>query len=124
MGDDEQLTGVIQAKEASDIEERFARALYKLQRTFTYEYDVDTAVSIPGEQRVVDFIVDVGGIYQAFEIDGEFAHKTLEKKEEDMMREIVVNEALGYSNILPIVRVSWELLQSQAEADYNVRRLI
>ena len=51
----EGLTGWVNGKEASDIEERFARALRNNNVDYSFRIDIPTAVSIPGEDKKSTF---------------------------------------------------------------------
>lgn len=122
--DDEGLTGIVQGKDASDLEERVARSLYKRKLEFQFQYLVQTAVSLPQEDRNVDFIIDNYGTYQALEVDGEIGHKSQSAQEKDAMRDIFVNEALEWLNIKPIVRIAWDKLETQELTDRTIMELI
>ena len=119
---DEGLTGWVNGKEASDIEERFSRSLRQRKKGFHFRVNFPTTVSIPGEDKEVDFLVDQGGQFRAVEIDGEFGHKTASQKGKDQLREILLNETLGRNNILPIIRVPWTQLETQEKANAYVQR--
>ena len=54
---DEGLSGYVHGKTASDLEERFARALDKLDVNFIFEYEVETAYTVPGEEKLIDFVL-------------------------------------------------------------------
>lgn len=122
--DEEPLTGVVQGLEASDIEERFARAHYQLKVDFRFQWYVHTAVGIPGEDKQVDFLTDFSGTQIAFEIDGEIGHKTIEQQEYDDFRDALVNEQLARMGILPIVRVPWFDLETQEQTNQTFKELI
>ena len=122
--DSEGLTGIVQGQDASDLEERVARSLYKRKLEFVFQYEVRTAVSLPHEDRFVDFIVNDIGTWQALEIDGEIGHKTQSQKEKDEMRDVFVNEALKWEGIEPIIRIGWEKLETQELTDRAIREIL
>jgi hypothetical protein len=110
----ERLTGFVQGKEASDLEERFARALTKAGREFRFQVEVTTAVTIPGEENQVDFLVD--DIWPT-EVDGTFTHKTGSQRAHDELRDAIVNDTTRDWGWNPIRRVPGDTLDSQEEAD-------
>ena len=122
--DSEGLTGIVQGEQASDLEERVARSLYKRKMEFQFQYEVRTAVSLPHEDRFVDFIVNDTGTWQALEIDGEIGHKTQSQKEKDEMRDVFVNEALKWEGIEPIIRIGWEKLETQELTDRAIQEIL
>lgn len=122
--DEERLTGQVQSKPASDLEERFARALRKANVEFIFSYKVYTAVTVPGQDNEVDFLAKKSGVWYSFEIDGEIGHKTLTQKSEDAMRDIFVNEVLTRMGKQPIQRIPWTDLETQEEADRTVREVL
>jgi len=118
----EQFTGEIQGMPASDIEERFARALAKNGRVRGYQFRAAYVAgrNMPGEVEV-DFVVDTGAITPVF-VDGEFAHKSGAQREEDRVKTAILDDLL-YGAAQPAVRISFEQLESQEEADRTVTEL-
>lgn len=123
--DDEILSGFIYGAEASDIEERFARALNKDTRVAGYSFrePVITARNLPG-QLEVDFVVQVGPEIQPYQIDGEYAHKGLSKKQDDARKDAMVNAYYEQYGAKLVRRIDGELLRNQDEADKLVRSLL
>jgi hypothetical protein len=124
LGVEENLTGWVNGKNASDIEERFAKALRAKRVDFKFRVDVRTAISIPGRDREIDFLIDLGGRWRAVEVDGEIGHKNMGQKSRDVVREIYINESLRKEGILPIARVHWRKLQNQEMAARAVLELL
>lgn len=122
--EDEGLTGIVQGQKASDLEERWARSHYRYKIDFRFQYYVRTAVGLPNEDKIVDFISDINGSWQAFEIDGEIGHKTQEQQEYDDLRDVFVNEALEWQDILPIERIKWDKLETQEMCDRTFREYL
>lgn len=122
--DEEPLTGIVQGQKASDIEERWARAHYQLKVDFRFQYYLQTAVGIPGEDKQIDFLTDLNGTQTAFEIDGEIGHKTIAQKEYDDFRDALVNEQLERMGIQPIVRVPWYELETQDMTDRTFKEAL
>ena len=120
--DDEALSGYVKGKEASDLEERFARALYNKRKDFDFQRDFMTPHSIPGQEKEVDFVV-YDGQPQPIEIDGMYAHKSGEQKANDVTRDAILNETLGGMGYLPIIRIPGFELESQDETLAVVERL-
>ena len=121
--EDERLTGYIKGKEASDLEERFARALYATRKDFDFQRDFMTPHSIPGQEKEVDFVV-YDGQPQPIEIDGTYAHKSGEQKANDVTRDAILNETLGGYGFLPIIRIPGEELETQADTLAIVERIL
>ena len=110
--EDESLTGYVKGKEASDLEERFARALYSTRKDFDFQRDFMTPHSIPGQEKEVDFVV-YDGQPQPIEIDGTYAHKSGEQKANDSVRDAILNETLSGYGFLPIIRIPGTELETQ-----------
>lgn len=121
--EDEGLTGYVQGFKASDIEERFARALSKNKRVDSYEFQLQyyAGKNIPGEIRL-DFMVHSGFDYPVM-IDGEYAHKSADAKAHDQMQRERLDMILLGTGALPTQAVDGTLLQTQEEADAVVRRM-
>lgn len=101
QAEEENLTGFVQGKEASDIEERFARALDKLEKRYSFrEHFFGPARNTPGAIEV-DFLVD-DGTWFPIQIDGEYAHKTAGQKDRDNVNDARLNQyfsKVGVSNV-------------------------
>lgn len=119
----ENLTGFVRGKKASDIEERFGRALDKNPRVSNYLFQVSyiAGMNLPGEIRL-DFLVFSGGTSWPIQIDGEFAHKTAAQKAEDAIKDAILDDHLK-GQAQPVQRIDGELLDTQENADKLVRRL-
>lgn len=122
---DEELTGLIGRDAASDIEERFARALYKDARVsgFSFREPVITARNLPG-QLEVDFVVQSGPEIYPIQVDGEYAHKGASKKADDARKDNMVNEYYKQYGARLVQRIDGEKLQNQEDADRLVRSLL
>jgi hypothetical protein len=116
------LTGFVNGKRASNLEERFARGLHSAKLSFIFQYKVPVAGTLPGKEKVVDFLVERGLRYPV-EIDGLIAHHTTAQKGQDVVREILINHAFIQRGILPIRRVKWWQLETQEMANRVVREL-
>ena len=120
--EDEGLTGYVNGEPASEIEERFARALRKTTYTLDFQYEVNTAFSLPHQQRFVDFVVYLPPP-MPIEIDGGIAHKTIEDKEADRIRDATIDDALRNFGFMPIERIDGDKLLTQEDADAVVSDL-
>ena len=115
VSDEENLTGYVQNQEASDIEERFARALRKKEIRFTFQPSYFQNRNVPGEIRL-DYMVDAGYL-QPCQIDGSYAHKSAEARAEDQIKDALLDEFLQGTGALPVIRIDGDMLQDQPSAD-------
>lgn len=118
----EELTGVILGKKASAPEERFARALYKKNLSFDFQVVVQTAYQIPGQLNTVDFVV-FSGLPYPIEIDGDWVHKTSSKKEQDALRDAIINEKMVPRGWRPISRIPGHKVATQEDANNVVEEM-
>lgn len=129
----EEFTGIVQGKAASDIEERFARALDKKGYDYEFRPVYLGGRNIPGSVEL-DFMVFVGGQQFAVQIDGEFAHKSAEQKANDRAKDGQLTQYLEGLLDAPrpmpfnpdgalVTRIPGDYLETQAEADWVVEGL-
>lgn len=116
------LTGYVNCLGATDIEERFARALRKHGLRYRFQVRFETAASLPGQARVVDFVI-CHGLRYPVEVDGEVAHRTSAQEAADRVREALLNEVFRWRGMPPLRRVKWWQLETQVLADAVVREL-
>ena len=116
------LTGYVNGVKASDLEERFARALRSRRITFEHQKLFNTAATLPGQEKNVDFIVHSGLAYPV-EIDGEIGHKTGEQLGEDQIRETLLNEVFAQQGYQPMQRIKWWQMETQVDTDLIVRQM-
>ena len=123
--EDEALSGMINGKDASDIEERFYRALSKDKRVtgMEFRFPVISPRSMPG-QLEIDFVVQSAGLVYSFQIDGAFAHKGVGKKQDDARKDVLSNAFMRKYNSFPIKRIPGEMLSTQEQANQTVKELI
>lgn len=121
----EYLSGYVFGMKASDIEERFAKALSKEKRVteFQFRVPVINQRNLPG-QLEVDFIATSGASVYVFQVDGEMAHKGYGKKQDDMRKDVLVNQHMKRYNAFPVKRIDGNSLSTQEQADQTVRELI
>lgn len=115
------LTGQVHGIKASDIEERFARSLYKKKLKFNFQVSFFAGKNMPGEVRL-DFMIDDTFI-QPVQIDGEFAHKTAAQISKDRLNDARLDDHLRGTGALPTVRIPGELLQTQEDSDRQLSEL-
>jgi hypothetical protein len=114
---------MVQGQRASDIEERFARALESDRRVEGYIFQPSfiEGRNMPGEIRP-DFLV-----YTMFrwpvQIDGDYFHKTAAQRAEDKEKDARLNEFLRGSGYMPVERVPGSELQTMEQAKETVRRM-
>jgi hypothetical protein len=99
---EEMLTGYVHGKKASVLEERFATALDFFGVDYIFQFEVQSAYSLPGEGKKIDFIVFDGGIGIPIEIGASFIHDSPSKQEEERVRQGIVNPILQLQGILPL----------------------
>ena len=116
----ERLTGFVHGKEASELEERFARALDAAQKNYSFEVEIQGPTTVPGQENQIDFVVD--DIYPV-EVDGTWIHKSASQKANDALRDAVLNNYLKKYGWYPIERVTGEKLETQEQADQIVREM-
>jgi hypothetical protein len=85
--EEEGLTGAVQGKQASAPEERFARALDKLNITYLFRYTVGAPRGLPGWKEL-DFLIQNGSIIYAYEVDTAFTHR--EKAYADVLHDAII----------------------------------
>jgi len=117
------LVGWVQGKRATDIEERFARALDKSLEIDSYEFQPSYVAgrNLPGEIRL-DFMVYAGLSYP-FQLDGTYAHKTAQQKYEDAIKDAILDSILTPRGVQPVKRIPGDELETQEEADELVAEL-
>ncbi|MBN2045438.1 MAG: hypothetical protein JW757_10495 [Anaerolineales bacterium] len=123
--EEEGLTLYVHGTTASDLEERFYRACKGAgmrDEDISFQVEFSTVVSIPEEDKVVDFVIHQGRSYPV-DIDGEIGHKTEAQKASDQVREVLLNEIFSRRGMALLQRVSWPELQTQELADAVVKRM-
>ena len=117
---DEGFVGEIQGYKASDIEERFARALDKRRLGYDFRTVYNGRRNQTGSVEL-DFEVVEAGLMYPFQIDGQFAHKSGAQRDEDRMKDAILDDILRGRASAPVQRVAGHLLETQAEAEAAVR---
>jgi len=120
--EDERLEGFVRGKEASDREERFARALDKHGMRYGFQEIINTPYQIPGQKNEIDFIVDEFGTHP-IEIDGTWVHKSASQKSADALRDAIIDDITSKWGWERIVRVPGADLESQEQANKVVEEI-
>jgi hypothetical protein len=135
---EEVLTHKVNGKKASDMEERFARAVYKLgdwQYEFRYRisplsHRVSEVIrNLPGELEI-DFICVRGGTVVPVLVQGEIGHFYAAWQQAfDEAKEAAINEAMRAYHAAPVIKVPENKhdlykLSTQAFADKTVRDVL
>ncbi len=117
LGGDEGLTGMVQGMEASDIEERFARALDNNPNVdgYTFRSTFIAGRMMPGSVEL-DFLVYSLGEAVPVQVDGEYAHKSAEQRETDMLKDAQLDATLAGA-ARPTERIPGDLLSNQENAN-------
>lgn len=118
--EEENLSGEVRGRPASDIEERLARSLSKYRKRFDFQVPIQVANSLPDEEKMLDFLVDGHIPVEPYGFIGHFF--TGGQKAYDRMRETQLNESfrkLGWQDLLI---VNYDELGTQYDADEWVRR--
>jgi len=117
--DKEQLLGFVQDTNASDIEERFAKALEKQNKDYIFRVPLGQ-VGEPGWKEL-DFMVIDGG-YFPIEIDEMgFIHQG--KETQDALKDAFVMDYFKDYNPFPVKRITGERLATQEIADQTAKEL-
>ena len=108
-GTEEILSGFIKGERASDLEERLALAMDGFGVKYQFQFEVESAFSLPNESRKIDFIVDDAGTFIALEPGASFLHGTPSQKERDRARQQIINPILELLGIIPLGDPRYEL---------------
>lgn len=124
----EVLTGFVNGQKASDIEERFAVALMKLQIPFTFRARINPLVGLTEDREniigevEIDFMCEYLGRIYVFNIQGEISHFfTASQQIVDQKKEAKIDAALKVYNAHPLIKIPFTLLRTQEQADRLAR---
>lgn len=131
-GTQEVLSGVVQGMDASDIEERTARALYKIEIPFDFRARISSDAlgqrrltrefaNIKGEVEI-DMLCEKDGAVTPIFVDGEISHYfTPAQAEADRIKTNVANEFGRRFGWKEAVRIPFWKLTTQDMADKTIR---
>lgn len=118
----EELTGFVHGKEASDIEERFAKELDRRGASYYFREPLVAGKNLPGWVEL-DFMVYSGGLTYPVQLDGEYAHKTAMQRQEDAIKDAIINDFLQGQS-MPVKRISGDELQNEDDVKQAVKEVI
>lgn len=124
----EELTGYINGEKASDLEERSARALAKLEIPFDFRSRIspmsgltDAHENIMGEVEI-DFLCMYYGKIYPINIQGEISHFFASwQRTRDEQKEAKINKALEPYKAHPLILLPYWRLSTQILADQTFR---
>lgn len=116
----EQLVGSVHGYNASEIEERFAKALDKREITYWFRVAINAERGMPGWKEL-DFLVEHFGIWPVEVEDVTYVHRGTSA--EDALKDAITMESLKDYNPHPVIHVTNFELETQELADATVRRL-
>lgn len=129
----EELTGMVQGKKASDLEERAARSLEKLPDWgYTFRIRINPVThglserftNLKGELEL-DFLLRRGNRLIPVEVDGEIGHfYAAWMKDVDREKTALIDKEMRKYNAQPTVRVEYWHLANQAMSDQYFRELL
>jgi len=125
--DTENLTGAVQGKRATDIEERTGRALAKNGNVEGILFQMDIgARGMPG-YRTLDYLVRTRLGYRALEVDGTaFVHRGEAKQAQDRLNDLQRVDGLRKMGVKvrEIEHILEPKLTSQSLADQTIKELL
>lgn len=124
VNEGESLSGYVQEKSASDIEERTAIALSKLQISYAFQERVNPLVgltevkqNIVGEAEI-DFLCEYLGRLYPILVQGEISHFMTEAQAiKDEQKVAIIDTALAPYKAHPSILVPFTKLKNQDDAD-------
>ena len=99
---EELLTGYVHGQKASDLEERLAIALDFFGIEYIFQFEVDSAYSLPSEGKLIDFLVNDGGLWIPLETGAKFFHASPSEQELERARQNTINPILMLQGIHPL----------------------
>ncbi len=123
--EDERLTGQVNGKKASDIEERFYRGTRKDRRIQWVRFETVYGAPSSGMygSAELDFLIFTGTHYPV-QLDGEWIHKSAEARYSDYEHDLIIMERLRARGVQEINRVRGKFLQTQKDADSVVQQIL
>lgn len=122
--DTEYLTGYVNGLKASDIEERFARAITSAGKKFVFRMPIISPRHMAG-QLELDFLVVDEPYYFPVQVDGAYAHKNISQQQEDMLKDIRIEAYLKKEYATqPLKRIKGIQLETQEMANIRVEELL
>ena len=119
----ETFTRELQGMKASDIEERSARSLDRRNISYDFRQAYIAPRNVQGEVEL-DFMVYIGNVMQPVQVDGEFSHFTQQQKQEDRVKDAILNERLRRDGAYPVIRIPQRHLEYQEQSDRTWDRVL
>lgn len=124
VNQEESLSGLVQRKPASDIEERTAISLSKMQIPFTFQARINPLAgltemkeNLPGEVEI-DFLTEYLGRLYPLNIQGEISHFFAAwQRDRDVKKKIRIDSALSAYKAHELILVPFTKLRTQDDAD-------
>ena len=124
-GKKDRLPSTVQGKKASEPEARTAKVLDKLGVKYIFIWEVQTPYTSLGQKNQIDFVCLLPTSVVPIEVDGEFAHKTINQKESDRQRDALLNEIIRKEGWDEITRVDAQRqLKDDRVTERTLRQLL
>ena len=120
----ETLTGFVHGHDASALEERFAAALDFYNIPYIFQFAVYSAYSIPGEERVIDFVVQDAGLQIPVEPGAVFLHASPAQRAIDEQRQAILNPILMAMGIQPLGDSLYEIPPDRPTSIEDAKALV
>ncbi len=119
---EEPLTGFVQGKEASDLEENVGWAHEFLGIQFFFKYNV-SLLGLQDSFKEIDFVGIVGPWYQPIEVDGDIGHITEAQQGADELRDALLESELFVFGFRQIIRLPERDVDSREKALEQIREI-
>lgn len=116
---DEVLTGYVQGMKATDLEERWAQAATAEGMSFRFQVSYFESMGTAGEYRL-DFLMYGLGMPRPVQIDGQFAHGTIGKQQNDWLKDAYFYSRLR-GEVKRVLRVPWYNITNVDQARQIIR---
>jgi len=122
--EEEALTGLVQGKDASDLEEMYARSLSKDERVLSFRFREVYGAPTRSQSGAIelDFYVVTGPAWPV-QIDAEFTHKDADTRAHDALQDQLLDEILLPEGARPVQRVRLTGRETQEEIDTIEERM-
>lgn len=118
------LTGQVQGKKASNLEEMLARSLEKDDRVSWFSFRRVYGAPIRSTVGAIelDFYVNAGAEYP-IQVDAEFTHKDAATRAHDSLQDMLLDRQLQGTGARPVQRLRFTGRETQEEVDAIEERL-
>jgi hypothetical protein len=124
--DEEVLSGQVNGKSASDVEERSAKSMARMPtvKGYQFRYVFFGPRNSSGSVEVDYLVLMVNGRVYTVLVDGEFAHKDAAQKSRDKLNDQKLWNKLKGQISAPPIRIPGDELSSQDASDAKYRELL